>query len=45
MKPPKGWQELWAVIAEMREGVIAPVDTMGSSQLADKSLSKNEHAF
>ncbi|CDW77361.1 endonuclease iii [Stylonychia lemnae] len=42
---PKNWQKLWDVIQVMRSENEAPVDSMGSSLLADPKAEKNEQSF
>lgn len=36
--PPPNWEEIYATVQEMRETVLAPVDTMGCETLADEHL-------
>eukprot|EP00347_Sterkiella_histriomuscorum_P017237 403350158 len=42
---PEDWQKLWDVIMVMRSENPAPVDSMGSSCLADSNATPNEFAF
>ncbi len=42
---PKKWEEIWALIKEMRAENPAAVDTMGAHCLRDSKASKNEQAF
>ena len=39
---PKKWEEMWALIKEMRTENPAAVDTMGAHCLMDTKASKNE---
>ena len=37
--PPPRWREVYETMREMRSKIVAPVDTMGCEQLADKEAS------
>nr|OQO30737.1 hypothetical protein B0A51_01861 [Rachicladosporium sp. CCFEE 5018] len=40
--PPANWEEVYAITTEMRKRVIAPVDTMGCEDLAEKTRSPRD---
>ncbi|KAK4556894.1 alpha,alpha-trehalase nth1 [Recurvomyces mirabilis] len=42
VEPPPGWEEVYDITAVMRKRVIAPVDTMGCEDLADKKRSPRD---
>ncbi|OQO14623.1 hypothetical protein B0A48_00004 [Cryoendolithus antarcticus] len=41
-EPPANWEEVYAITTEMRKRVIAPVDTMGCEDLAEKTRSPRD---
>ncbi|KAK6432251.1 alpha,alpha-trehalase nth1 [Oleoguttula sp. CCFEE 5521] len=41
-EPPANWEEVYSITTEMRKRVIAPVDTMGCEDLAEKTRSPRD---
>lgn len=42
ISPPANWEEVYSITAEMRQRVLAPVDTMGCESLADETRSPRD---
>ncbi|KAK3673430.1 alpha,alpha-trehalase nth1 [Recurvomyces mirabilis] len=42
VEPPPGWEEVYDITAVMRRRVLAPVDTMGCEDLADRKRSPRD---
>ncbi|RXW20986.1 hypothetical protein EST38_g4849 [Candolleomyces aberdarensis] len=43
--PPKNWEEVYALIKEMRAKIVAPVDTMGCAQAQNKESDPKNRRF
>ncbi|KAI4229251.1 MAG: hypothetical protein L6R36_000999 [Xanthoria steineri] len=43
--PPSHWEEIYALVQEMRKKVLAPVDTMGCESLAEATRSPRDQRF
>lgn len=45
VEPPPNWEEIYALTREMRNEMVAPVDTMGCASLADRKASPKDQRF
>ncbi|TKA61865.1 hypothetical protein B0A49_10884 [Cryomyces minteri] len=45
MEPPADWEEVYKLTKEMRAEALAPVDTMGSSHLAEETSPPRDRRF
>jgi endonuclease III len=45
VEPPPNWEEVYALTRQMREAMIAPVDTMGCDTLADRNDTPRNQRF
>lgn len=45
IEPPANWEEIYALTRRMRNGNLAPVDTMGCESLADRKRTPRDQRF